>query len=137
MKNNLSQNGISFQKVNEENEGLVTTDEETNTEKYDTKKIKKYDDVYQKTDDEEDFENNEEEEAGTTTNENGSVSVMEESENEKKNKKKKKDINDIKSYIYNNIRILEMSFSSNKEENISWHCPHKSRSRRNGYSALL
>ena len=144
MKNNLNQNGISFQKVNEENEGLVTTDEETNTEKYDTKKIKKnddeneesenddekdiadsedqektYDDVYQKTDDEEDFENNEEEEGGTTTNENGSVSVMEESENEKKNKKKKKDINDIKSYIYNNIRILEMSFSSNKEENIS------------------
>ena len=121
-------------------------DSENEEKEEESEQEKTYDDIYQKTDDEEErnYMNNEDEESieneeeeekdeenNTTTNDstgndNNSInSNNSKEENKKKTKKKniaknfQKEILERKTYIYNNITIENMKFSSSKEENTS------------------
>ena len=120
-------------------------DSENEEKEEDSEQEKTYDEVYQKTDDEEDknnaneesIENEEdeekEEEDDNNTNTNDSTGNDNNSTNsgnskeEKKNKPKKKisknykkEIIERKGFVYNNISIENMKFSSSKEENNSY-----------------
>ena len=174
MRMGMLKNEITAKKVAENEDGIGggESDEETNTEKYETSKKngkeddddqesenedkedddseqeKTYDDVYQKTDDEEeknynendsneDEDKEEDEEDNNTntedmrntddhtgseidTNDNNSINIENNKKNAKnKNKNFQKDILERKTYIYNNITIDNMKFSSSKEENTS------------------
>ena len=116
-------------------------DSENEEKEEESEQEKTYDEVYQKTDDEEEKnadnneneeeEEKEEEEDNNTTNDstgndNNSInSGNSKEENKKKSRKKtngknfKKEIIDRKTYIYNNITIDNMKFTSSKEENNS------------------
>ena len=122
--------------------------ENEDKEEEDSEQEKTYDDVYQKTDDEEEKNNNdnesnededkeeEEEDNNTNTeeitttndhtgsendiNDNNSVNNEDNKKNTKnKNKNFQKAILERKTYIYNNITIDNMKFSSSKEDNSS------------------
>ena len=134
-------------KRKDDDEDSEQESENDEKEDEDSEEEKTYDDVYQKTDDEEtinnnnnenDFENNEEEdeednntnteETNTnTTNENNGNDANENNEEFKKKTKNKnknfqKDIVERKTYIYNNIIIDNMKFSSSREDNSSSFC---------------
>ena len=132
---------------NRSNDDDEQESENEDKEDEDSEQEKTYDDVYQRTDDEDDTmnndndndnENNEDEdkeeedeenntntEEITTTNDNiGSDNDTNETNEEnkkkaKKNKKFQKDIIERKTYIYNNITIDNMKFSSSEEDNYS------------------
>ncbi len=122
-------------------------DSENEEREEESEQEKTYDEIYQKTDDEEEknMENNdiesveneedeekeEEEDNNTTTNEstgndNNSINSGNSKEETKKKSRKKsneknfrKEILERKSYVYNNITIDNMKFSSSKEESNS------------------
>ena len=123
-------------------------DSENEEREEESEQERTYDDIYQKTDDEEDNKNNDiesrdneedeedeekedEEENNTTTNEStgndtGSVNSGNSKEENKKKSTRKSNIKDFKkeiinreTYVYNNISINNMKFSSSKENNNS------------------
>ena len=130
-------------KRKDDDEDSEQESENEDKEDEDSEEEKTYDDVYQKTDYEEetinnnnenDNENNEEEEEEdnysnteetntNTTNENNGNNTNENKEEKKKTKNKnknfQKDILERKTYIYNNIIIDNMKFSSSREDNSS------------------
>ena len=135
---------VNKKRKNGDDEDDEQESENEDKEDEDSEQEKTYDDVYQKTDDEEetinnendnDNENNEEEdeednntntEDTNITNENkgsdiDTTDTNEENKKKSKNKNKnfQKDILERKTYIYNNITIDNMKFSSSKEDNSS------------------
>ena len=142
--NHDSDEETTTQKYDTKNKRKATDDDEQDSDneekEEESEQEKTYDDIYQKTDDEiESIENEEEEKeekeekeeednntndsTGNDNNDNNSINSTNSKEEKKKSKKKinnfRKEILERKSYIYNNITIDSMKFSSSKEENTS------------------
>ena len=136
-------NTMKYETGNKKRKGDEDDEQESENEdkeEEDSEQERTYDDIYQKTDDEdetiineneENEEKEDEEEINTNTeeitaNDNIGGSDNETNENEENKKKSKnkiknvqKDILERKKYIYNNITIDNMKFSSSKEESSS------------------